>query len=42
MNIDEARQLAAQAWCTEETKHIEMDVRLAEAFAQIIVKLLAR
>ena len=30
------RQKAAQAWCTEETSHIEMDVRLAEAFADIL------
>ena len=27
---------AAQAWCTPETEKIEMDVRLAEAFATIL------
>ena len=31
-----AMQRAAQAWCQEETKTIEMDVRLAQAFAEII------
>lgn len=31
-----AREFAAQAWCTPETSGIEMDVRLAEAFAQIL------
>ena len=29
-----ARGIAAQAWCTETTNGIEMDVRLAEAFAE--------
>lgn len=33
---EESMQLAAQAWCTEETGDIEMDVRLARAFAQIL------
>lgn len=33
-----ARELAAQAWCKEETKHTDMDVNLAEAFAEILVK----
>jgi len=32
--LDEARQISAQCWCDEETKHIPMDPRLAEAFAQ--------
>lgn len=40
--IDESRQMAAQCWCDEETKHIEMDVRLAEAFAKRMVILLER
>ena len=30
------RERAAQAWCTEETRNIEMDTKLAEAFAQIL------
>lgn len=34
--MPEARQLAAQCWCDEETKHIEMDTRLAEAVAKRI------
>jgi hypothetical protein len=29
-----SRQIAAQCWCDEETKHIEFDARLAEAFAK--------
>jgi hypothetical protein len=40
MASKEARELAAQAWCTEETSSIEMDVRLAEAFADILDKYL--
>jgi len=36
MNMEYARQKAALAWTTEETKHIEMDVFLAEAFANIM------
>jgi len=32
--LSDARQLAAQCWCDEETKHIEMDITLAEAFAR--------
>jgi len=31
--IEEARQIAAQCWCDDETKHIEMDAMLAEAVA---------
>jgi len=31
-----ARQRAAHAWCTPETEHIEMDVILGEAFADIL------
>jgi hypothetical protein len=34
--IEEARQIAAQCWCDDETKHIEMDVVLAEAVAKRI------
>ena len=29
--------LAAHAWCTRDTSGIEMDVRLAKAFADILV-----
>jgi hypothetical protein len=32
-----ARQRAALAWCKETTSHIEMDVLLAEAFAELLV-----
>jgi hypothetical protein len=31
-----SREKAAQAWCTETTKHKVMDVDLAEAFAEIL------
>ena len=34
--LEEARQIAAQCWCDDETKHIEMNVALAEAVAQRI------
>lgn len=33
---DLSRERAAQAWCTDTTRHIEMDYRLAEAFAEIL------
>ena len=36
MNIKEARKIAAQAWTKRETSGIEMDTRLAEAFAKIL------
>lgn len=36
MATSAARQKAAQAWCKPETSAIEMDSRLAEAFAEII------
>jgi len=32
-----ARQKAAQAWCQSKTSGIEMDNRLAEEFAKILV-----
>jgi hypothetical protein len=38
---NEDRQLAGQAWCDPETSRIEMDVRLAEAFARRIAPLRA-
>lgn len=36
MTIEEARQLAAQAWCKPNTSRKVMDVELAEAFANIL------
>ena len=36
MNIDKARELAAQAWCQPATSGIEMDVILAEEFARLL------
>lgn len=36
MTSELARQRAAQAWCTPETEKIDMDSRLAEAFAAIL------
>lgn len=32
--MEEARAVAAQCWCDDETSDIEMDARLAEAFAK--------
>jgi hypothetical protein len=37
MTRDEARQLAAQAWCHPKTSHKVMDTDLCEAFADILV-----
>jgi len=34
--MEEARQIAAQCWCDEETQDREMDVALAEAVAKRI------
>ena len=34
--MKEAREAAAQCWCDDETKHIEMDAVLAEAVAKRI------
>lgn len=34
--MPEAREIAAQCWCDEETKHIDMDPALAEAVARRI------
>ena len=36
MATELSRQKAAQAWCKESTSAIEMDVVLAEAFAEIL------
>lgn len=33
-----ARQKSAQAWCADLTSHTEMDVNLAEVFADILDK----
>ena len=38
MKIAEARGTAAQAWCHEDTRHLEMDVRIAEHFAKSLIK----
>lgn len=38
MATEKAQEMAAQAWCTEKTSMKEMDVDLAEAFAEIIDK----
>ena len=37
MIIEQAREKAAQAWCKASTSNIEMNVELAEAFAEILV-----
>lgn len=34
--MPEARQMAAQCWCDDDTRDIEMDARLAEAVARRI------
>lgn len=38
MNINKAREKAAQAWCEPMTSHLEMDVDLAEEFALILMR----
>jgi len=38
MPLDRARQIAAQCWCDPETEMIEMDGRLAGAFAKRLVE----
>ncbi len=38
MTIDEARGLAAQAWCHGRNRHTVMDPDLCESFAEILVK----
>lgn len=37
MTREDARQLAAQAWCHPKTSHKVMDHDLCEAFADILV-----
>ncbi|MFM0515350.1 hypothetical protein [Paraburkholderia sp. RL17-373-BIF-A] len=37
LTIEQARHIAAQCWCEPETSGIEMDVRLAEAFARALI-----
>ena len=39
--MDEARQIAGQCWCDEETSNIEMDVVLAEVFARRLAVVLS-
>jgi len=41
MTLDKARELAAQVWCQPTTSMIEMDVRLAEAFAVVLAEQVA-
>lgn len=36
MSLELARQAAAQAWCTDQTKHMTMIPELAFAFADIL------
>lgn len=36
MATELARETAAQAWCKDTTSNKEMDVELAEAFAEIL------
>lgn len=36
MSMELCLQKAAQAWCKEKTKHLEMIPELAEAFAEIL------
>ncbi len=38
MTKSEARQLAAQAWCTPATSHMVLHENLADAFADILMK----
>lgn len=38
MNIEEARGIAAQAWCTPECADKVLDPDLAEAFAHILIE----
>ena len=38
MELREAREIAAQAWCDNSTSHLDMVPELAEAFAKILVE----
>jgi len=40
--MTKAKEIAAQCWCDEKTKSIEMDTRLAEAFEKRIIFLLEK
>lgn len=42
MQLDEARQWAAQAWCGEKTSGTTMDIDLAEEFAGILATRVAQ
>ncbi len=37
LTIEQAREIAARAWCQPTTSGILMDVRLCEEFAKILV-----
>jgi hypothetical protein len=38
MELNEAREIAAQCWCDPETQHLVMNTDLAEAFAKRLVE----
>lgn len=38
--MTKALEIVATAWCTPETERITMDVKLAQAFADTLVKYL--
>ena len=38
MELREAQEIAAQAWCDNSTSHLDMIPELAEAFAKILVE----
>lgn len=38
MDIETARDIVVQAWCTPETSNTEMDVVLADEFAKILIE----
>lgn len=40
MDIHEIRGAVARGWCSEDTKHMEMNVVLAEAITQEVAKLI--
>lgn len=39
MKINKAREIAATAWCDKRTSDREMDVELAEVFAELLCKI---
>ena len=42
MELREAREIAAKAWCDNSTSHLDMIPELAEAFAKILVEEVGR